>query len=70
MHTVIPYRLLNKFAVVISVMGIGMALVDSGFTLSNGIQQLFHIFYMAIILLGFMTTVARYFSLEITLISE
>lgn len=61
MHTAIPYRLLNKFAVVISVIGIGVALVDSGFTLSNGIQQLFHIFYMAIILLGFMTTVARYF---------
>ena len=61
MRTIIPYRLLNKFAVIVSVMGIGVALVDSGFTLSNAIQQLFHIFYMAIILLGFITTVARYF---------
>ncbi|WP_227677934.1 hypothetical protein [Psychrobacter frigidicola] len=60
MHAVIPYRLLNKFAIVVSIIGIGIALVDSGFTLSTGLQQLFHIFYLFIILLGFVATVGRY----------
>lgn len=60
MHSALPYRLLNNFVVIISVIGIGFALVDSGFTLSSWIQQIFHLFYLVIILLGFVATVWRY----------
>lgn len=60
MHAVIPYRLLNKFTIVISIIGVAVALVDSGFTLSIALQHLFHIFYLVIILLGFVATLGRY----------
>ncbi|WP_350562183.1 potassium transporter TrkG [Psychrobacter sp. CAL346-MNA-CIBAN-0220] len=60
MHAALPYRLLNKFTIVISIIGVGVALVDSGFTLSTWLQHIFHIFYLAIILLGFVATVGRY----------
>ncbi|AMN67620.1 MULTISPECIES: potassium transporter TrkG [unclassified Psychrobacter] len=60
MHPALPYRLLNNFAVIISVIGIGFALVDSGFTLSSWLQHIFHLFYLIIILLGFVATVWRY----------
>ena len=60
MRVTLPYRLLNKFMIVISFIGIGVALVDSGFALSIWLQQLFHIFYLALVLLGFAATVGRY----------
>ena len=60
MYVTIPYRLLNKFIVVISLIGVGVALIDSGFVLSVWLQQLFHLFYMSIILLSFVNTVKRY----------
>ncbi|MFZ3144171.1 TrkH family potassium uptake protein [Psychrobacter glacincola] len=60
MYVTIPYRLLNKFIVVISLIGVGVALIDSGFELSVWLQQLFHLFYMSIILLSFVNTVKRY----------
>ena len=60
MYVTIPYRLLNKFIVVISLIGVGVALIDSGFELSVWLQQLFHLFYMSIILLSFVNTVRRY----------
>lgn len=60
MHAALPYRLLNKFTIVISLVGIGVALVDSGFNLSNWLQQIFHLFYLVIIFLGFVTTLGRY----------
>ena len=44
MYVGIPYRLLNKFIVVISLIGVGVALIDSGFTLSAWLQQVFHLF--------------------------
>ena len=60
MYVTIPYRLLNKFIVVISLIGVGVALIDSGFELSVWLQKLFHLFYMIIILLSFVNTVRRY----------
>lgn len=60
MHPALPYRLLNKFTIVIGAIGVGIALVDSGFTLTTWLQHIFHIFYLAIILLGFVATVGRY----------
>lgn len=60
MHPALAYRLLNNFAVIMSVIGIVFALVDSGFTLSSWLQHAFHLFYLIIILLGFVATVWRY----------
>ena len=60
MHAALPYRLLNKFTILISLIGVGVALVDSGFNLSNWLQQVFHLFYLVIIVLGFITTLGRY----------
>lgn len=60
MHPALPYRLLNKFTIVISLIGVGVALVDSGFDLSNWLQQIFHLLYLVIIALGFITTLGRY----------
>lgn len=60
MHAALPYRLLNKFTIIISLIGVGVALVDSGFNLSNWLQQAFHLFYLVIIVLGFITTLGRY----------
>ncbi|WP_201558169.1 TrkH family potassium uptake protein [Psychrobacter sp. 72-O-c] len=68
MHPALPYRLLNKFTIVVSIIGVGVALVDSGFTLSTWLQHLFHIFYLAIILLGFVATVGRYIRRKLPLI--
>lgn len=60
MHPALPYRLLNKLTIFISLIGVGVALIDSGFTLSTWLQHIFHLFYLTIILLGFVATVARY----------
>ena len=60
MYVTIPYRLLNKLIVIISLIGVGVALIDSGFELSVWLQKLFHLFYMSIILLSFVNTVRRY----------
>lgn len=60
MHPALPYRLLNKFTIIVSVIGVGIALIDSGFTLSSWLQHIFHLFYLTIILLGFVATVWRY----------
>ncbi|MEC5210677.1 trk system potassium uptake protein TrkH [Psychrobacter sp. PL15] len=68
MHPALPYRLLNKFTIVASIIGVAVALVDSGFTLSTWLQHLFHIFYLAIILLGFIATIGRYTRRKLPLI--
>lgn len=68
MHPALPYRLFNKFTIVISVIGVGVALVDSGFTLSTWLQHIFHIFYLTIILLGFVATVGRYIRRKLPLV--
>ncbi len=60
MHPALPYRLLNKLTIVISLIGVGVALIDSGFTLSTWLQHIFHLFYLTIILLGFIATIWRY----------
>jgi len=60
MHPALPYRLLNRVTIVISAIGIGIALIDSGFNLTTWLQHIFHIFYLIIILLGFIATVWRY----------
>ncbi len=60
MHSTIRYRLLNRFTLMISLIGVGVALIDSGFTLSTWLQQLFHFFYLGIIFLGFLTIAGRY----------
>ncbi|MDE4454860.1 TrkH family potassium uptake protein [Psychrobacter sp. DAB_AL62B] len=60
MHPALPYRLLNKLTIFISLIGVGVALIDSGFTLSTWLQHIFHLFYLTIILLGFVATVWRY----------
>ena len=60
MLTVIPYRLLNTLTILISTAGVGVELVDSGFTLDIWLQQIFHLFYLLIILLGFLTILRRY----------
>ena len=54
------YRLLNNFMIFISIIGVAVALLDSGFTLPMWLQQVFHIFYLAIIFLGFILTAGRY----------
>jgi trk system potassium uptake protein TrkH len=68
MHAALPYRLLNKLTIVISAIGIGVALIDSGFTLSTGLQHLFHFFYLTIILLGFVATAGRYIRPKLPLV--
>ncbi len=60
MHPALPYRLLNQLTIFISLIGVGVALIDSGFTLSTWLQHIFHLFYLTIILLGFVATVGRY----------
>ena len=60
MHPALPYRLLNKLTIFISLIGVGVALIDSGFTLSTWLQHIFHLFYLTIILLGFIATIWRY----------
>ena len=60
MHPALPYRLLNKLTIYISLIGVGVALIDSGFTLSTWLQHVFHLFYLTIILLGFIATIWRY----------
>lgn len=60
MHAAKRYRLLNNVTIVISIIGVAIALLDSGFTLSMWLQQVFHIFYLAIIFLGFVVTAGRY----------
>ena len=60
MHPALPYRLLNKLTIFISLIGVGVALIDSGFTLSTLLQHIFHLFYLTIILLGFIATIWRY----------
>ena len=60
MRVTIPYRLFNKFTVFISVIGVVVALVDSGFVLTTLLQNIFHLFYLAVILLGFVATAGRY----------
>lgn len=61
MHAAKRYRLLNNVTIVISIIGVAIALLDSGFTLPMWLQQVFHIFYLAIIFLGFVVTAGRYF---------
>lgn len=60
MHIAKHYRLLNNMMIFISVFGVAIALIDSGFTLPLWLQQVFHIFYLAIIFLGFGMTMGRY----------
>ncbi|GAA0309626.1 TrkH family potassium uptake protein [Psychrobacter aestuarii] len=60
MRVATPYRLFNKFTVLISVIGVAVALVDSGFVLTTWLQNAFHLFYLSIILLGFVATAGRY----------
>ncbi len=44
MHAAKRYRLLNNVTIVISIIGVAIALLDSGFTLPMWLQQVFHIF--------------------------
>ncbi|MGP5177502.1 TrkH family potassium uptake protein [Psychrobacter aquimaris] len=60
MHAAKRYRLLNNVTIVISIIGVAVALLDSGFTLPMWLQHVFHIFYLAIIFLGFVVTSGRY----------
>ena len=60
MHAAKRYRLLNNVTIVISIIGVAIALLDSGFTLPMWLQQVFHIFYLAIIFLGSVVTAGRY----------
>ena len=60
MHAAIRYRLLNNFTIFISIIGVAVALLDSGFTLPNWLQHVFHLFYLLIIFLGFIVTAGRY----------
>ncbi|MEN6669071.1 potassium transporter TrkG [Psychrobacter sp. B38] len=60
MNAATRYRLLNNFMILISIIGVAVALLDSGFTLPTWLQQVFHIFYLAIIFLGFTLTAGRY----------
>lgn len=60
MHPAKRYRLLNNFTIFISIIGVVVALIDSGFTLPNWLQHVFHIFYLVIIFLGFIVTAGRY----------
>ena len=60
MHAAQRYRLLNNFTILISIIGVAVALVDSGFNLSTWLQHIFHFFYLLIIFLGFVVTTGRY----------
>ena len=60
MNAATRYRLLNNFMILISIIGVAVALIDSGFTLPTWLEQVFHIFYLAIIFLGFTLTAGRY----------
>lgn len=60
MQLALPYRLLNKVIVVMSLIGVGVALVDTGFTLAPWLQHIFHIFYLLIVLFGFFALIGRY----------
>ena len=67
MYIAIPYRLLNKFTIVISFIGVAVALIDSGFPLATWLQQLFHFFYLFIIAIGFLAILGRYIRPEVRL---
>ena len=60
MNAATRYRLLNNFTIFISVVGVIIALLDSGFTLPAWLQQVFHIIYLVIIFLSFVVTAGRY----------
>ena len=60
MNAAARYRLLNNVTILISVIGVAIVLLDSGFTLPIWLQQVFHIFYLVVILLSFVVTVGRY----------
>lgn len=60
MHAAQRYRLLNNFTIFISITGVAVALIDSGFTLASWLQHVFHLFYLMIIFLGFIVTAGRY----------
>lgn len=60
MHAAKRYRLLNNFTILVSLIGVAVALVDSGFNLAPWLQHIFHIFYLLIIFLGFVVTAGRY----------
>ncbi len=60
MYAAQRYRLLNNFTILISIIGVAVALVDSGFNLSTWLQHIFHFFYLLIIFLGFVVTTGRY----------
>ena len=68
MHAAIRYRLLNNFTIFISIIGVAVALLDSGFTLPNWLQHVFHLFYLVIIFLGFVATVGRYIRRKLPLV--
>ena len=60
MHVAKRYRLLNNLTILISIIGVAVALLDSGFDLPTWLQHVFHIFYLVIIFLGFIVTAGRY----------
>ena len=60
MNAATRYRLLSNFTILISVIGVVIALLDSGFTLPEWLQQVFHIVYLVIIFLSFIVTAGRY----------
>ena len=60
MNAATRYRLLNNLTIFISVVGVIIALLDSGFTLPAWLQQVFHIIYLVIIFLSFVVTAGRY----------
>lgn len=60
MHVAKRYRLLNNLTILISIIGVAVALLDSGFNLPTWLQHVFHIFYLVIIFLGFTVTAGRY----------
>ncbi|MGP5173635.1 potassium transporter TrkG, partial [Psychrobacter celer] len=60
MNAATRYRLLNNFTIFISVVGVIIALLDSGFTLPAWLQQVFNIIYLVIIFLSFVVTAGRY----------
>ena len=60
MHAAKRYRLLNNVTIVISIIGMAIALLDSGFNLPTWLQHVFHIIYLLIIFLGFVVTAGRY----------
>ena len=60
MHAAKRYRLLNNVTIGISIIGVAIALLDSGFNVLTWLQHVFHIFYLLIIFLGFVVTAGRY----------